>query len=67
MGKSADGTDVPGPPIPGNPKRLGSGDAGEILTLQRAAFVTEAQLYGDLHLPPLTQTIEDLRAELLST
>jgi ribosomal protein S18 acetylase RimI-like enzyme len=30
-------------------------DAGEILTLQRAAYVTEAQLYGDPLLPPLTE------------
>jgi hypothetical protein len=33
----------------------GEGDAGEILTLQRAAYVTEAQAHGDLTLPPLTQ------------
>ena len=39
-------------------------DAGEILTLQRAAYVTEAQLYGDVSLPALTQTLEELRAEL---
>jgi GNAT superfamily N-acetyltransferase len=28
-------------------------DAGELLTLHRAAFVTEAQLYGDPRLPAL--------------
>lgn len=39
-------------------------DAGEILTLQRAAYVTEAQLYGDAFLPALTQTYEELVAEL---
>lgn len=39
-------------------------DAGEVLTLQRAAFVTEAQRYGDPFLPPLTQTLDDLVAEL---
>lgn len=39
-------------------------DAGEVLTLQRAAFVTEAQAYRDLHIPPLTQTLADLHAEL---
>ena len=39
-------------------------DAGEILTLQRAAYVTEAQLYGDASLPALTQTYEELAAEL---
>lgn len=39
-------------------------DAGEILTLQRAAYVTEAQLYDDVLLPPLTQTYQELAAEL---
>lgn len=42
----------------------GPGDAGEILTLQRAAYVTEAQLYDDVRLPALTQSLEDLAAEL---
>jgi ribosomal protein S18 acetylase RimI-like enzyme len=39
-------------------------DAGEVLTLQRAAYVTEAQLYDDVRLPALTQTLDELRAEL---
>ncbi len=39
-------------------------DAGELLTLQRAAFVTEAQLYDDPRLPALTETLEELRAAL---
>ena len=39
-------------------------DAGELLTLRRAAFVTEAQLIGDVTIPPLTQTLEELRADL---
>lgn len=39
-------------------------DAGEILTLQRAAFLSEAQIYGDIHSPALTQTLEQLRSEL---
>ncbi|GAA4625202.1 GNAT family N-acetyltransferase [Cellulomonas oligotrophica] len=39
-------------------------DAGELLTLRRAAFVTEAQQYGDPHIPPLTQTFEELCADL---
>lgn len=43
---------------------LGDGDAGEILTLQRAAYVTEARAHHDLDLPPLTQTLDDLLAEL---
>jgi ribosomal protein S18 acetylase RimI-like enzyme len=47
-----------------DPLLLGPGDAGEILTLQRAAYVTEAQAHDDLGMPPLTQTLEQLRAEL---
>ena len=35
-------------------------DGGELLTLQRAAFVTEAQLYGDPMLPALVETLPDL-------
>jgi ribosomal protein S18 acetylase RimI-like enzyme len=33
-------------------------DAGEIHTLQRAAFVDEAQAYGDPFILPLTETLE---------
>lgn len=40
--------------------------AGELLTLRRAAFVTEAQAYGDPNIPPLTQTLEELIADLNS-
>lgn len=39
-------------------------DAGEVLTLQRAAFVQEALIYGSPDMPPLTQTLEELQAEL---
>lgn len=39
-------------------------DAGELLTLQRAAYVTEAQLYREPHLPPLTESLAELRAAL---
>ena len=46
--------------------RLGVEDAGELLTLQRAAYVTEAQLNDDVRIPPLTQTLDQLRAELAS-
>ena len=41
-------------------------DAGELLTLQRAAFLHDAQLYGDPFLPSLVQTVDDLRAEILA-
>jgi ribosomal protein S18 acetylase RimI-like enzyme len=46
------------------PVRLGARDAGEILTLQRAAYVTEAQSHDDIMMPPLTQSVDQLRAEL---
>ncbi|MDM7831912.1 GNAT family N-acetyltransferase [Cellulomonas edaphi] len=39
-------------------------EAGELLTLRRAAFVTEAQQYGDPHIPPLTQTLDELVDDL---
>ncbi|TDN91365.1 GNAT family N-acetyltransferase [Microbacterium sp. BK668] len=39
-------------------------DAGEVLTLQRAAFVQEALIYGSAEMPPLTQTLEELEHEL---
>lgn len=38
-------------------------DAPEILALQRLAYQTEAELYHDFAIPPLTQTIENLQAE----
>lgn len=44
--------------------RLGAEDAGEVLTLQRAAYVTEAQAHDDLELPPLRQSLIELAAEL---
>ncbi|KTR93698.1 GCN5 family acetyltransferase [Microbacterium testaceum] len=40
-------------------------DAGEVLTVQRAAFASEALIYGDPDMPPLTQTLEEVRAELV--
>ncbi len=43
---------------------LSAEDAGEVLTLQRAAYVTEAIRYDDLSLPPLIQTLEQLTDEL---
>ncbi|MDQ3735431.1 MAG: GNAT family N-acetyltransferase [Actinomycetota bacterium] len=43
---------------------LSLADAGEVLTLQRAAYVSEAQLYDDPSLPPLVQTLPELVEEL---
>ena len=39
-------------------------DAGEILTVQRAAYLAEAQLYGDPFLPPLVESLEQVRRTL---
>ena len=41
-----------------------AGYAGEILTLQRAAYVTEGQIYNTPFLPALTQSYDELVAEL---
>ncbi|MDE0572539.1 GNAT family N-acetyltransferase [Demequina sp. B12] len=41
-------------------------NAGELLTVRRAAFVTEAQLYNDPNIPALTQTLEELIVDLES-
>lgn len=43
---------------------LSINDAGEILTLQRAAYLTEAAAHNDFNLPPLTQTLAELTDEL---
>jgi predicted N-acetyltransferase YhbS len=45
-------------------RRAEPGDAGEVLTVQRAAFVTEAQLHDDVHMAPLTQTLDEVRAAI---
>lgn len=45
-------------------RAIEAADAGEVLTLQRAAYATEAQLYGDPFLPPLIQSLDELRNEL---
>ena len=44
---------------------LDLGDAATVralVTLQRAAYAVEAQLLGDGRIPPLHETVEDLRA-----
>ena len=41
-------------------RRAQDEDAGEILTVQRAAFVTEAQLNDNAHLPPLTEQLAEI-------
>jgi ribosomal protein S18 acetylase RimI-like enzyme len=46
-----------------NIERANEADLPAILVLQRLAFLTEAEIYGDHSIPPLTQTEESLRAE----
>jgi GNAT superfamily N-acetyltransferase len=38
--------------------------AGQVLTVQRAAFLTEARMYGTVDIPPLGETLEELCREL---
>jgi GNAT superfamily N-acetyltransferase len=42
-------------------------DSEEILALQRLCFQTEAALYNDNNIPPLTQTFAELRQEVVSS
>jgi len=44
---------------------IAQSDAGEVMTLQRAAFVQEALIYGTPEMPPLTQTLEEVESELV--
>ncbi len=46
---------------------LGPEHAGEVLTVQRAAFVAEARLHGTTEIPPLLETLDDIRRELGAT
>lgn len=45
--------------------RPGPEHAGEMLTVQRAAYVTEAQRYGAPDIPPLRESLDELRADLV--
>lgn len=38
-------------------------DALEILALQKLAYQSEAQIYDDWSIPPLLQTVEEIRDE----
>ena len=48
-------------------RRLTTADAGEALTVQRAAFVAEARVYGTVDVPPLVETLEQVRHEIETT
>jgi len=52
-------TDGPAVIVPARPT-----DAGEILTVQYAASSCEARVYGDPHLPPLVETLDDVRVAI---
>lgn len=39
-------------------------DAAEILALQKLAYQSEAAIYSDFSIPPLTQTLDEMRADL---
>nr|WP_152547065.1 GNAT family N-acetyltransferase [Amycolatopsis orientalis] len=54
----------PGPLMTSPPLRLGPVDAGEVLTLQRAAYVPEARAHENLDLPPLMETFEQTKEAL---
>lgn len=43
---------------------LDGSSAGELLTLQRAAFVGEARAHNDLGIPPLTESLAAVHAEV---
>jgi ribosomal protein S18 acetylase RimI-like enzyme len=38
-------------------------DAEEILKLQKLAYISEAELYDNFNIPPLTQTLEETRED----
>jgi ribosomal protein S18 acetylase RimI-like enzyme len=42
----------------------GVADAGEIMTVQRAAYVSEAQAYDTMHMSAFTEPIESIRASI---
>jgi len=44
-------------------EKAGIGDAEEILSLQKEAYASEAELYDDHTLPPLTQTLQEIEAD----
>jgi GNAT superfamily N-acetyltransferase len=48
-------------------RRLVRDDAGEALTVQRAAFLAEAQLYATTDIPPLLESLDEVRQEIETT
>ena len=54
-------------PAPWRIERAVPGDAERILALQKLAYESEARLYDDWTLPPLTQTLENLAEEFATS
>jgi GNAT superfamily N-acetyltransferase len=48
-------------------RRLVRDDAGEALTVQRAAFLAEAKLYATTDIPPLLESLDEVRQETETT
>ncbi len=44
-------------------KKAEVSDAEEILSLQKLAYKSEAELYNDFNIPPLVQTLEEINKE----
>ncbi|WIX81563.1 GNAT family N-acetyltransferase [Amycolatopsis carbonis] len=51
-------------PVSVRPELLTEADAGELLTLQRAAYLSEARAHDNFELPPLVEPLESVRAAL---
>jgi ribosomal protein S18 acetylase RimI-like enzyme len=45
-------------------RRAEVSDAEDVLALQKLAYRSEGEIYNDFHIPPLTQTLEELMADL---
>lgn len=43
---------------------VGAQDAGELFTVQRAAYVSEAQRYGTVHIPPVAETLAEVEKQI---
>jgi ribosomal protein S18 acetylase RimI-like enzyme len=50
--------------LPGTVAALTPHHAGEALTVQYAAYLTEARRYGTTEIPPLCETVSELAADL---
>lgn len=55
---------VPADTVPAGVVRASVADAEAILALQRLAYQSEAELYGDFSIPPLLQTLEEMQDDL---